>query len=68
MQKEIFTTDESSMINDLGKAFDQNGLIAELMKEKEQLRKENLDLNRQVSIYMLFSGSYAKCYIVIGLI
>ncbi|KAK7590377.1 hypothetical protein V9T40_001990 [Parthenolecanium corni] len=47
-QKEIFTTDESSMINDLSKAFDQNGLIPELMKEKEQLRKENMDLNRQV--------------------
>lgn len=38
------------MINDLSKAFDQNGLIAELMKEKDQLRKENLDLNRQVSV------------------
>lgn len=36
------------MINDLSKAFDQNGLIPELMKEKEQLRKENMDLNRQV--------------------
>lgn len=37
-------------MNDLSKAFDQNGLIAELMKEKDQLRKENLDLNRQVSV------------------
>lgn len=45
---DLFTTTESSMINDLTKSCEQNELMKELLKEKEQLRKENQDLNRQV--------------------
>lgn len=57
-RKELFTTNESLMINDLSRTFEHNEIIKELIKEKEQLKKENLDLNRQVNLNFILSNFY----------
>lgn len=48
MKRELFTTNESLMINDLSRNYEQNEIIKELIKDKEQLKRENMDLKRQV--------------------